>query len=72
LEYGGDCFGNQEEVSPFDIVLFMSFIGFITGVVALVIKGSITWFDEIKLKENLLEKNHEIELALVKSQLEDV
>lgn len=67
---GEDCFGNQNEVSPFDIVLFMSFIGFITGVVALVIKGFITWFDEIKLKENLLEKNHEMELALVKSQLD--
>ena len=25
---GGNCFENQEEVSPFDIILFMSFHGF--------------------------------------------
>ena len=67
---GGNCFDNQKEVNPLDIILFMAFIGFITGVVSLVIKGFITWFDEIKLKENLLEKNHEMELALVKSQLD--
>lgn len=67
---GGNCFDNQNEVNPLDIILFMAFIGFITGVVSLIIKGFITWFDEIKLKENLLEKNHEMELALVKSQLD--
>jgi LytS/YehU family sensor histidine kinase len=38
--------------------------------VALVIKGFITWFDEIKLKEALKEKNHEMEMALIKSQLD--
>ena len=70
LSMGGNCFDNQNDVNPFDIILFMAFIGFITGIVSLVIKGFITWFDEIKLKENLLEKNHEMELALVKSQLD--
>lgn len=67
---GDNCFDNQQEVSVFQVTLFMSFIAFITGIVSLVLKGFITWFDEIKLKENLLEKNHEIELALVKSQLD--
>ena len=67
---GGNCFDNQNEVTPFGIILFMSFIGFITGIVALVIKGFITWFDEIKLKDNLQQRNHEMELALVKSQLD--
>jgi two-component system, LytTR family, sensor kinase len=67
---GDNCFENQNEVTPSGIILFMSFIAFITGVVSLVIKGFITWFDEIKLKENLQEKNHEMELALVKSQLD--
>jgi two-component system, LytTR family, sensor kinase len=67
---GGNCFDNQTEVNPLDIILFMAFIGFITGVVSLVIKGFVTWFDEIKIKESLLEKNHEMELALVKSQLD--
>jgi two-component system, LytTR family, sensor kinase len=67
---GGNCFENQNEVNPLDIILFMSFIGFITGIVALVIKGFITWFDEIKLKDSLQQRNHEMELALVKSQLD--
>ena len=48
----------------------MSFIGLISGVVAMVIKGFITWVDEIKLKEELRWKNHETEMALVKAQLD--
>ncbi|MFK7772487.1 MAG: sensor histidine kinase [Saprospiraceae bacterium] len=51
-------------------VIFMSFVALIIGILALVIKGFITWFDEIKLKEELKQKNHEMELALVKSQLD--
>jgi two-component system, LytTR family, sensor kinase len=67
---GENCFDKQEEVTVFGITLFMSFIAFITGIVALVIKGFITWFDEIKLKDSLQQRNHEMELALVKSQLD--
>ena len=48
----------------------MTFIGALCGTVALVIKGFITWFNEIKLKEILREKNHEMEMALIKSQLD--
>ena len=48
----------------------MAFIATITGIPALVVKGFITWFDEIKLKETLQQKNHEIEMALIKSQLD--
>ena len=48
----------------------MTFIGSICGSVALVIKGFITWYNEIKLKEMLKEKNFEMEMALVKSQLD--
>ena len=43
-------------------------IGF--GIVALVIKGFLTWYDELRMKEELLEKTHRMELALVKSQLD--
>jgi hypothetical protein len=67
---GGNCFENQNEVAPWNVILFMSFMGFITGIVSLVIKGFITWFDEIKLKEQLQQKNYEVEMALVKSQLD--
>jgi LytS/YehU family sensor histidine kinase len=51
-------------------IMVMSFIASVTGIVALVIKGFITWVDEIKLKEELKWKNHETEMALVKAQLD--
>ncbi|MEO5999176.1 MAG: histidine kinase [Chitinophagaceae bacterium] len=52
------------------VIVAMTLIGIISGVVALVIKGFITWFNEIKLKKALKEKNHEIEMALIKSKLD--
>jgi len=51
------------------ITLIMVIIALLNGTVALVIKGFITWYNEIKLKENLMQKNFEMELALVKSQI---
>ena len=51
-------------------IVVMSFIGSISGIVAMVIKGFITWVDEIKLKEELKWKNRETEMALVKAQLD--
>ena len=45
-------------------------IGFAAGIMSIIIKGFITWYDEIKLKEELNFKNHQIELALAKSQLD--
>ena len=42
----------------------------IFGILATVLKGFLTWFGELKLKEELMEKNHKMELALVKSQLD--
>jgi len=41
----------------------------INGVIGLVMKGFITWYEEIKLKEDMNRKNYEMELALVKSQI---
>jgi sensor histidine kinase YesM len=51
-------------------ILFMSFIASIAGLAALILKGFITWVKEIKLKEELKQKNHETEMALIKSQLD--
>ena len=48
----------------------MSFIGLMSGGVALVIKGFITWYNEIKLKELLREKNYEMEMMLIKKQFD--
>jgi two-component system, LytTR family, sensor kinase len=52
------------------VITAMTLIGVICGIVALVIRGFITWFNEIKLKQMLKDKNHEMEMALIKSQLD--
>lgn len=51
-------------------VIFLSIVGMIHGTIALVIRGFITWYDDLKVKEALTKKNFEMELALVKSQLD--
>jgi len=66
LDKGGK---NGRSTAPM-VILVMTFIGMICGIVALVLNGFITWFNEIKLKEALKEKNHEMEMALVKLQLD--
>jgi len=50
-------------------IAIISVICCIDGVLALVIKGFISWYEEIHLKESLHRKNYEMELALLKSQL---
>ncbi|MBP6335032.1 MAG: sensor histidine kinase [Bacteroidia bacterium] len=52
------------------VIIVMTIISSISGMVALVMKGFITWFNELKLKEELKQKNHETEMALVKAQLD--
>lgn len=44
-------------------------IAAIHGGIALVIRGFISWYEEIKLKEELARKSFEMELALIKSQI---
>lgn len=51
-------------------LVVMTFIGVLCGVVALVIKGFVTWINEIKVKEALTEKTHAMEMALIKAQLD--
>lgn len=51
-------------------IITMSLIGLFAGIMSVIIKGFITWYDEIQIKEALSIKNHQIELALVKSQLD--
>jgi len=62
--------GKKGRSTAIIVVGAMSLIATISGIIALVIKGFITWFNEIKLKELLKEKNHEMELALIKSKLD--
>jgi len=62
--------GKNGRSTAVSVILIMTFIGAVCGSVALVIKGFVTWFNEIKLREILREKNHEMEMALIKSQLD--
>lgn len=62
--------GKKGRSTALSVILVMTFIGSICGGVAMVIKGFITWYNEIKLKEMLTEKNHAMEMALIKAQLD--
>jgi LytS/YehU family sensor histidine kinase len=62
--------GKNGRSTALRVILVSTFIGSICGVVALVIRGFITWFSEIKLRDVLKEKNYQMEMALIKSQLD--
>lgn len=47
----------------------LGFIASVNGVMALVIRGFVSWYGDIWLKELLRRRNTEMELALIKSQL---
>ncbi|UYQ94976.1 histidine kinase [Chitinophaga horti] len=51
------------------MAVIVAILGTIHGVIAIVMKGFISWYGDIKLKEDLQKKNYETELALVKSQI---
>ena len=65
-----DDAGKHGRSTAITVIIAMTIIGLISGVVALVIKGFINWYNEKKLKEALKEKNHEMEMALIKSKLD--
>ena len=49
--------------------LLLAFIALANGAMGLVVRGFIKWFNDIKFKLELNKKNYEMELALVKSQI---
>jgi two-component system, LytTR family, sensor kinase len=53
----------------FGIALLIAFISIANGTIGLIVKGFINWFNDIKFKLELTKKNYEMELALVKSQI---
>ena len=62
--------GKKGRSTAVSVLMVMTLIGLICGIAGLVIKGFITWFNEIKLKAMLKEQNYEMEMALIKSQLD--
>jgi len=51
------------------IGLFLLFIAFVNSVLGLVMRGFFSWYDDIKVKVELNKKNHEMELELMKAQI---
>ncbi len=66
LGYDLSCHAESDYFGLF----LMTVIGLFYGMIALAIKIFVTWYADIKIKEELHEKNHRMELALVKSQLD--
>lgn len=48
---------------------FLSMLALVNGIIGLVMRGFITWYGDIRIKEELQRKNYEVELALIKSQI---
>jgi LytS/YehU family sensor histidine kinase len=67
LGFDQPVFTDAREFSTLSLSFFL--IAAIHAAVALVIRGFITWYAEIKVKEELAERNFEMELALIKSQI---
>jgi two-component system, LytTR family, sensor kinase len=66
----GPGISNDGLASAIPIIIIMAIISFLNGVIGLVLKGFITWYNDIKLKEDLAQKNFDMELALIKSKLD--
>jgi len=53
-----------------EVSLMLGILSAIHGTLGLVVKGFIHWYQDIKWKEQLTQKNLEMELALIKSQID--
>lgn len=51
------------------LFLFCTFLALINGMMGTLMKGFITWYNEIRVKEVLSKKNLQTELALLKAQI---
>lgn len=51
-------------------LIMMELIALFAGLAGLILRVFIEWYGDLKVKEELTRKNHETELALVKSQLD--
>ncbi|MFY0256361.1 sensor histidine kinase [Chitinophaga sp. 30R24] len=56
-------------IQKWGMCFFLVALAAIHGVIGLVLKGFISWYGDIRLKEDLNKRNYETELALVKSQI---
>ncbi|MBL4706939.1 MAG: histidine kinase [Flavobacteriales bacterium] len=64
---------NQLQISSLILIgisLFQTFSLFSIAAIGFLLRAMFSWFRDQKIKEQLKQKNHEIELALVKAQLD--
>ncbi|PZF74911.1 sensor histidine kinase [Taibaiella soli] len=55
--------------SAIEEIIFIGYGALMNGVIGLVLRGFVTSYADIKVKEELGNKNHEMEMALIKAQL---
>lgn len=60
---------NNSHEEDYIFIGIMAFNALLNGIIGLVMRGFVTSYSDIKLKEDLNKKNYETELALVKSQI---
>jgi sensor histidine kinase YesM len=60
---------NDGYTSAIQIIIVISFVSLLNGIIGLVMRGFISSYDDIKLKEDLNKKNYDMELALIKNQI---
>ncbi len=69
LLFGKNYMFNDGYRSALSILLFMTIGAFINGAIGAIMKGFISWYGDIKLKEELRQKNFEMELDLIRMQV---
>ncbi len=66
-DYASGIFEHLKELAVFSVFLIL--VATVHGILALIISGAMAWYESLKEKEVLLQKNHAMEMELVKSQL---
>lgn len=70
LAFGSEALFADGFKSAFEITSAIAIlVALPNGAIGLVLKGFISWYGDIRLKAELSQKNHETELALVKSHI---
>ncbi|HEY4060473.1 MAG TPA: histidine kinase [Puia sp.] len=62
-------FAHNDMGSAVGAMVFLSLLTLVHGIIGLVLRGFITSYDDIQLKKDLNRRNYEMELALIKSQI---
>jgi len=60
---------NENPTAIITILIVIAIIALLNGGMGLLTRGFIRWYAELKWKEELMRKNFEMELALIKSQI---